>query len=291
MSPRRGNCSRPTEGHLGLTDLEPDRGKRVAVDLFFRSLADTHGPRAAAIILSGADADGAGIRRIKERGGLTIAQDPDEAEHRGMSQADKALAKGRASDERWHMRKDEPFMGQRSDDADARQARRGEAIGFVKIFRDRTAGLRAKEALENALKETERARADAEAANKAKDQFLGVLSHELRTPLTPVLMSAQTLSRRKDLPPVAIEALEMIGRNIEVQSRLIDDLLDLTRIGRGKMELAASRWFCMMPSGAPSRSASRISKRRNTASSGNLTPRSTRSGVISCDFSRCFGIC
>ena len=60
-----------------------ERGRRVAVDLFFRSLADTHGPHAAAIVLSGADGDGAiGIKRIKERGGLTIAQDPDEAEHR-----------------------------------------------------------------------------------------------------------------------------------------------------------------------------------------------------------------
>jgi two-component system CheB/CheR fusion protein len=72
-------------GHLRLTDIEPERGKRVAVDLFFRSLADTHGPHAMAIILSGADGDGAlGIKRIKERGGLTIAQDPDEAEHSAM---------------------------------------------------------------------------------------------------------------------------------------------------------------------------------------------------------------
>lgn len=72
-------------GHLRLSDLENDRGKRVAVDLFFRSLADTHGPHAAAVVLSGADGDGAiGIKRIKERGGLTIAQDPDEAEHSGM---------------------------------------------------------------------------------------------------------------------------------------------------------------------------------------------------------------
>jgi two-component system CheB/CheR fusion protein len=76
------------DGHLRLNDLESDRGKRVAVDLFFRSLADTHGPHAAAIVLSGADADGAlGIKRVKERGGLTIAQDPDEAEHPGMPRA------------------------------------------------------------------------------------------------------------------------------------------------------------------------------------------------------------
>ncbi|MGH6610031.1 MAG: chemotaxis protein CheB, partial [Burkholderiaceae bacterium] len=73
------------DGHLTLADLPSDRGKRVAVDLFFRTLADTHGPSAAAVVLSGADGDGAiGIKRIKERGGLTIAQDPQEAEHTGM---------------------------------------------------------------------------------------------------------------------------------------------------------------------------------------------------------------
>lgn len=76
------------DGQLQLADLEPRRGKRVAVDLFFRSLADTHGPRAIAVVLSGADSDGSiGIKRIKERGGLTIAQDPDEAEHHGMPQS------------------------------------------------------------------------------------------------------------------------------------------------------------------------------------------------------------
>ena len=76
------------DGHLELADLPTERGQRVAVDLFFRTLADTHGPHAAAIVLSGADGDGAiGIKRIKERGGLTIAQDPDEAEHPGMPRA------------------------------------------------------------------------------------------------------------------------------------------------------------------------------------------------------------
>ena len=73
------------DGHLEVSDLSDDRGRRVAVDLFFRTLADTHGAHAAAIVLSGADGDGAiGIKRIKERGGLTIAQDPKEAEHPGM---------------------------------------------------------------------------------------------------------------------------------------------------------------------------------------------------------------
>jgi len=74
-----------TNGHLKLTPMEGDRGKRVAVDIFFRTLADTHGPHATAIVLSGADGDGAiGIKRIKERGGLTVVQDPEEAEHPSM---------------------------------------------------------------------------------------------------------------------------------------------------------------------------------------------------------------
>src|SRR4029453_10620399 len=81
------------DGRLRLTHLEHEKGRRVAVDLFFRSLADTHGPHAAAIILSGANGDGAiGIKRVKERGGLTIAQDPHEAEHPGMPKA--AIATG-----------------------------------------------------------------------------------------------------------------------------------------------------------------------------------------------------
>jgi two-component system CheB/CheR fusion protein len=73
------------DGYLRLAPLDHELGRRVAVDLFFRSLADTHGPHAAAVVLSGADGDGMlGVKRIKERGGLTIAQDPDEAEHPSM---------------------------------------------------------------------------------------------------------------------------------------------------------------------------------------------------------------
>lgn len=74
-----------TDGHLELAELPRERGRRVAVDYFFRTLADTHGASAVAIVLSGADSDGAiGIKRIKERGGLTIAQAPEECEQPGM---------------------------------------------------------------------------------------------------------------------------------------------------------------------------------------------------------------
>jgi two-component system CheB/CheR fusion protein len=76
------------DGHLRLTELPRERGRRMTVDLLFRSLADTHGARSVAIVLSGLDGDGAlGVKRIKERGGLTIAQDPDDAEYSGMPQS------------------------------------------------------------------------------------------------------------------------------------------------------------------------------------------------------------
>jgi HAMP domain-containing protein/signal transduction histidine kinase len=74
-------------------------------------------------------------------------------------------------------------------------------------------------------------------SNMAKDQFLAMLSHELRTPLTPVLASALALESEPALPPGIHESLQMIRRNVELEARLIDDLLDLTRIDRGKVQL------------------------------------------------------
>lgn len=88
-----GKLLSAAEGGLRLSDAENPVGRRTAVDIFFRALADTHGASAVAIVLSGADSDGAiGIKRIKEHGGLTIAQDPDEAEHSSMPRS--AIATG-----------------------------------------------------------------------------------------------------------------------------------------------------------------------------------------------------
>ena len=81
------------------------------------------------------------------------------------------------------------------------------------------------------------AKETAESANKAKDNFLAILSHELRTPLTPVLATVAMLEDDRTLPPNILQDLEMIRRNIEVEARLIDDLLDVTGIIRGKLEL------------------------------------------------------
>jgi nitrogen-specific signal transduction histidine kinase/CheY-like chemotaxis protein len=81
------------------------------------------------------------------------------------------------------------------------------------------------------------AKQEAERANQAKDQFLAMLSHELRTPLNPVLLAASALEADASLPAGAREQLAMMRRNIELEARLIDDLLDVTRIAHDKLEL------------------------------------------------------
>ena len=83
----------------------------------------------------------------------------------------------------------------------------------------------------------QKAAAAAEAANQAKDRFLATLSHELRTPLTPVLAVVSGLEGDARLPDDVRGQLAMMRRNLELEARLIDDMLDLTRIARGKIEL------------------------------------------------------
>jgi signal transduction histidine kinase/DNA-binding response OmpR family regulator len=84
------------------------------------------------------------------------------------------------------------------------------------------------------------ARAEAEAANRTKDEFLATLSHELRTPLTAVLGWAHLLRSGKLPAETAASALETIERNARAQSQLIDDLLDVSRIITGKLNLEMS---------------------------------------------------
>ncbi|MEO7598723.1 MAG: ATP-binding protein [Opitutus sp.] len=85
--------------------------------------------------------------------------------------------------------------------------------------------------------ELERARDEAVAASRAKDDFLAALSHELRTPLNPVLLLASEAAEDKTLPPGIRADFATIRKNVELEARLIDDLLDLTRITRGKLHL------------------------------------------------------
>jgi len=106
----------------------------------------------------------------------------------------------------------------------------GRPIGIMGISHDVTQQ-------KSAEFEMQRAKEAAEAASAAKDHFLAVLSHELRTPLTPVLARVTLMQRRDSLPDELRPAMEMIRRNIELEARLIDDLLDLTRIAAGKLQL------------------------------------------------------
>jgi signal transduction histidine kinase/ActR/RegA family two-component response regulator len=85
--------------------------------------------------------------------------------------------------------------------------------------------------------ESERARGAAETANRTKDDFLAVLSHELRTPLTAILGWTRMLERGVLSEAKATEALRAIDRNTRLQARLINDLLDVSRIVTGKLEV------------------------------------------------------
>ncbi len=84
------------------------------------------------------------------------------------------------------------------------------------------------------------ARDAAESANRAKDRFLAVLSHELRTPLTPVLLALGALDADPRIPADVHDDLTMMRKNVELETRLIDDLLDLSRIVSGKLFLASA---------------------------------------------------
>jgi PAS domain S-box-containing protein len=103
---------------------------------------------------------------------------------------------------------------------------------------ERTAQLEAaNRAKDELLVREQAARADAEAANRMKDEFLATLSHELRTPLNAILGWAQLLRTRKFDPETINRALETIERNARSQTQLVGDILDVSRIIRGKVRL------------------------------------------------------
>jgi PAS domain S-box-containing protein len=107
---------------------------------------------------------------------------------------------------------------------------RGALIGVVMVFQDATERRKHEASLRHAKEE-------AEQANAAKTQFLAVLSHELRTPLNPILLAVSSMLERPTPPDDVRSNLEMIRQNVNLQARLIDDLLDVMRIVRGKMPL------------------------------------------------------
>ncbi|MDQ3685758.1 MAG: PAS domain S-box protein, partial [Acidobacteriota bacterium] len=116
----------------------------------------------------------------------------------------------------------------------------GRVTGIVGISRDITERKRAEEERIQLIRE-QAARAEAEAANRLKDEFLATVSHELRTPLTAIIGWAQMLRAGRLDEDSAARALETIERQGKLQAQLIDDLLDVSRIITGKLRLDAQR--------------------------------------------------
>jgi PAS domain S-box-containing protein len=112
----------------------------------------------------------------------------------------------------------------------------GEVIGYVGTLEDITERKKAEQEHVKLVRE-QTARQEAETANRLKDEFLATLSHELRTPLTSILGWARLLRQRKLDEEAINRALETIERNASLQAQLINDILDVSRIIRGKLEL------------------------------------------------------
>ncbi|NML48153.1 response regulator [Ramlibacter sp. G-1-2-2] len=140
---------------------------------------------------------------------------------------------GKAADNRWLVAKDgrrlwaEGVLTALDDDE-------GRPAGYCKLVHDATEGHLAAEALRAAKEEADR-------ANQAKDRFLAVLSHELRTPLAPITTAVHVLEKVAQVDDRHRDLLPMIRRNVALEARLIDDLLDLTAISAGKVNLRRGR--------------------------------------------------
>jgi len=148
-----------------------------------------------------------------------------------------AASEGRASDDGWQLRKDgtrfwaSGVMASMRDEA-------GRLRGFVKVLRDRTDARRVEEERERVLQREKAARRDAEAAMRMRDEFVAVVSHELRTPLSAILLWARMLRAGAIKPQDQARALVTIEQSATAQRKLIDDLLDASRMLSGKVQLS-----------------------------------------------------
>ncbi len=113
----------------------------------------------------------------------------------------------------------------------------GKVVGASTIARDITERKRAEAERAKLLEREQEARQQAEEANRIKDEFLATVSHELRTPLNPILGWAYNLRMGVAEPDLLQEGLETIERNARIQSRLVEDLLDVSRIAAGKLNM------------------------------------------------------
>lgn len=158
--------------------------------------------------------------------GAILFTPEDQATGEPEKEVNTARQRGRAADERYHIRKDgsrlyvSGVMSPLYDAAD-------QLLGYVKVARDLTERQR----MEEALRET----------NRRKDEFLAMLAHELRNPLAPVRNGLQILTMTSENDETVTSVLSMMNRQVDHLVRLVDDLLDVSRISRGRIELRRER--------------------------------------------------
>lgn len=173
---------------------------------------------------------------ILGKSGSIIFTDEDRDRGEDTKERVKALTEGRAENERWHVRKDgSRFWG--SGIVTSLRDESGQVQGLAKIMRDFTDRKQAEEERTRLLAREQEARTQAESANRMKDEFLATLSHELRSPLNAMLGWTSLLRTRKFDAATTARAIETIERNAKAQARLIEDLLDVSRIIRGQLRL------------------------------------------------------
>ena len=149
----------------------------------------------------------------------------------------RAREDGRAEDERWHVRKD----GSRFFCSGVTTPlHNGDFYGYAKIARDETARERQGKEREQALTHEQAVRSDAESAAALKDEFLAVMSHELRHPLNMIHINVELLSRMPELrqSPQFMRAASIIRSSVMSQAKIIDDLMDMSRVRTGKLTLS-----------------------------------------------------
>jgi PAS domain S-box-containing protein len=116
-----------------------------------------------------------------------------------------------------------------------------QVIGASKIARDITDRKQAEVRREEMLQQEQRARSAAEKANRMKDEFLATVSHELRTPLNAIIGWCHMLKTRAADPAITGRAVDTIDRNAKAQAQLVEDILDVSRVITGKLQLTIAR--------------------------------------------------
>ncbi len=148
----------------------------------------------------------------------------------------RAAEEGSATSDQWLRRKDGTLFfatGTTSRVVDSM----GHVVGFSKVVRDRTAWKLAQDERDMQLESERKARQEAEAASRLKDEFLATLSHELRSPLNAIVGWVHVLRRGTEANPDIGRGLEVIERNARAQTQIINNLLDMSRIMTGKVQL------------------------------------------------------